>query len=111
MKVGIIQEPGVFPMMSKSAIWLKKSKMISIERSDGFSSMKKILKQAKLKMQKGHSIIIFPEGILKQTSLYARIISTIVMLLIYYLAKKNILVSVLCSTLFFTLINYYQEFI
>jgi len=56
-------------------------------------------------------IIIFPEGILKQTSLYARIISTIVMLLIYYLAKKNILVSVLCSTLFFTLINYYQEFI
>ncbi len=46
--------------------YLKKSKMISIERSDGFSSMKKILKQAKLKMQKGHSIIIFPEGTRKK---------------------------------------------
>ena len=56
-------------------------------------------------------IIIFPEGILKQTSLHTRIISTLVLLIIYYLSKKNILVSVLCSTLFFAIINYYQLFI
>ena len=40
--------------------------MISIERSDRFSSMKKILKQAKLKVSEGYSIIIFPEGTRKK---------------------------------------------
>ncbi|PPR45236.1 MAG: hypothetical protein CFH18_00449 [Alphaproteobacteria bacterium MarineAlpha5_Bin8] len=46
--------------------YLKKSNMISIERSNRFSSMKKIIKQAKLKMSKGYSIIIFPEGTRKK---------------------------------------------
>ena len=46
--------------------YLRKSNMISIERSDRFSAMKKILKQAKLKMSKGCSIIIFPEGTRKK---------------------------------------------
>ena len=41
--------------------YLKKSNMISIERSKGTSSMRKMLKQAKLKISKGYSIIIFPE--------------------------------------------------
>ena len=46
--------------------YLKKSNMISIERSEGFSSMKKILKNAKFKMSIGYSIIIFPEGTRKR---------------------------------------------
>ena len=46
--------------------YLKKSNMISIERSKGTSSMRKMLKQAKLKISKGYSIIIFPEGTRKK---------------------------------------------
>ena len=36
--------------------------MISINRSEGTASMRKMLKEAKSKMSSGYSIIIFPEG-------------------------------------------------
>ena len=42
--------------------YLNKANMISINRSKGTSAMRKILKQAKLKISQGYSIIIFPEG-------------------------------------------------
>ena len=42
--------------------YLKKANMISINRSKGTLAMRKILKQAKLKISQGYSIIIFPEG-------------------------------------------------
>ena len=42
--------------------YLKKTNMISINRSEGTASMRKMLKEAKLKMSAGYSIIIFPEG-------------------------------------------------
>ena len=50
-------------------------------------------------------IIIFPEGILNQTNLASRLITIIFLLIIYYLTK-NILISLVTSIIFFTLINY-----
>ena len=46
--------------------YLKKSNMISIDRSDGASAIRKMLKQAKSKISKGYSIIVFPEGTRKK---------------------------------------------
>ena len=43
-----------------------KTNMISINRSQGTSSMRKMLFQAKLKLSKGFSIVIFPEGTRKK---------------------------------------------
>ena len=40
--------------------------MISIDRSDGISAMRKMLKQAKSKISEGYSIIVFPEGTRKK---------------------------------------------
>ena len=42
--------------------YLMKTNMISINRSQGASSMRKMLFQAKLKLSNGFSIVIFPEG-------------------------------------------------
>jgi 1-acyl-sn-glycerol-3-phosphate acyltransferase len=42
--------------------YLKKTNMISINRSKGTASMRKMIKKAKSKMSAGYSIIIFPEG-------------------------------------------------
>ena len=42
--------------------YLKKTNMISINRSEGAASMRKMLREAKSKMAAGYSIIIFPEG-------------------------------------------------
>jgi len=42
--------------------YLKKTNMISINRSEGTAAMRKILREAKLKMSAGCSIVIFPEG-------------------------------------------------
>ncbi len=42
--------------------YLKKTNMISINRSQGTASVRKILKEAKSKMSAGYSIVIFPEG-------------------------------------------------
>ena len=47
-------------------LYLKKINMISINRSDGLKSMRKILKDSKEKIKKKHSIIIFPEGTRKK---------------------------------------------
>jgi len=46
--------------------YLKKSNMISINRSDGTSAIRKMLKQAKSKISDGYSIIVFPEGTRKK---------------------------------------------
>ena len=51
-------------------------------------------------------LIIFPEGILSQTTLASRLITIIFLLTIYYITKKNILLSLISSIIFFTLINY-----
>ena len=42
--------------------YLKKTNMISINRSEGTAAMRKMLREAKSKMDGGYSIIIFPEG-------------------------------------------------
>ena len=51
-------------------------------------------------------IIFFPEGILNQTSLVDRLITILFLLLLYYLTKKNILISLVASIIFFAFINY-----
>tara|TARA_B110000444_G_scaffold239612_1_gene254182 strand:- start:77 stop:412 length:336 start_codon:yes stop_codon:yes gene_type:complete len=53
-------------------------------------------------------IIFFPEGILDKTSDSSRYLSTILLIIIFYTSKKNILLSVTLSTIFFTIINYYE---
>ena len=53
-------------------------------------------------------IIFFPEGILSKTSNFSRFASTILIIIIFYISKKNILLPVPLSTLFFTIINYYN---
>ena len=46
--------------------YLKKSSMISIDRKEGASAMRKMLKEANNKISQGYSIIIFPEGTRKK---------------------------------------------
>ena len=46
--------------------YLKKSSMISIDRKEGTSAMRKMLKEANNKISQGYSIIIFPEGTRKK---------------------------------------------
>ena len=46
--------------------YLKKIRMISIDRKGGASTMRLMLKEAKLKIKSGYSIIIFPEGTRKR---------------------------------------------
>ena len=46
--------------------YLKKTNMISINRSEGTTAMRKMLREAKSKMAAGYSIIIFPEGTRKK---------------------------------------------
>ena len=46
--------------------YLKKINMISIDRKGGAVTMRRMLKQAKIKMYEGFSIIIFPEGTRKK---------------------------------------------
>lgn len=53
-------------------------------------------------------IIFFPEGILEATESFSRFISTILLIITFYISKKNILISVTLSTVFFTIINYYK---
>ena len=48
--------------------YLKKTKMISIDRSEGTVAMRKMLRETKLKISEGYSIIIFPEGTRKKPS-------------------------------------------
>ena len=53
-------------------------------------------------------IIFFPEGILENTSKISRVLSTFSIIIIYYLIKRNILISVSLSTALFTFLNYYN---
>ena len=46
--------------------YLKKINMISIDRKGGAVTMRRMLKETKIKMSKGFSIIIFPEGTRKR---------------------------------------------
>ena len=51
-------------------------------------------------------IIFFPEGILEKTSDTSRILASFLLIIVFYISKKNILLSVILSTIFFTAINY-----
>ena len=51
-------------------------------------------------------IIFFPEGILIETTLSSRLVAIILLFIIYFLSKQNILLSLVISTIFFTLVNY-----
>ena len=53
-------------------------------------------------------IIFFPEGILEGTSKLSRVLSPFSLVIIYYLIKKNILISVSLGTALFTFLNYYN---
>ncbi len=53
-------------------------------------------------------IIFYPEGMLGQTTLEARITTIFFLLIIYFLTKKNILFSLISSTFFFAFINYFN---
>ena len=48
-------------------LYLKKSNMISINRSEGINAMRKMLNEVKQRISNGYSIIIFPEGTRKKT--------------------------------------------
>ena len=56
-------------------------------------------------------IIFFPDGILVKTSSYSRILATFLLIIVFYISKKNILLSVILSTIFFTTINYYKIYL
>ena len=51
-------------------------------------------------------IIFFPEGILNLTSLMSRLATILFLLTTYYITKKNILLSLITSIIFFTFLNY-----
>ena len=52
-------------------------------------------------------IILFPAGLLAETSLSSRLFSTGVAIAIYFLFKKNMLLSIFVSTMTFIIINFY----
>ena len=53
-------------------------------------------------------IILFPSvGLLIESSLASRVISTLVALGVYFLIKKNVILSIFVSTMTFLLINFY----
>ncbi len=62
-------------------------------------------------------IIFFPEGILKETYLNTRVTSIFILLVLYYIFKKNILISLVLTTIVFTsfhnmdfILSYFREF-
>jgi branched-subunit amino acid transport protein len=52
-------------------------------------------------------IILFPVGLLSETTSISRIASTLVAIAVYFIFKKNVLLSVFLSTATFLLINFY----
>jgi branched-subunit amino acid transport protein len=52
-------------------------------------------------------IILFPAGLLAETSSSSRLFATAVAIAIYFLFKKNVLLSVFVSTMTFVIINFY----
>ncbi len=52
-------------------------------------------------------IILFPAGILAETSQASRLISTIITLIVYFSFKKNIIFALLTSALCFIILNNY----
>ena len=52
-------------------------------------------------------IILFPAGLLSETSSSSRLFSTGVAIAIYFLFKKNVLLSIFVSTMTFFFINFY----
>ena len=52
-------------------------------------------------------IIFYPIGVLETTTLESRIIATICLILTYFILKRNILLSVIISTIIFTACNQY----
>ena len=52
-------------------------------------------------------IILFPAGLLSETTFGSRIIATLVAVVVYFLFKQNVLLSVFVSTITFLIINFY----
>jgi branched-subunit amino acid transport protein len=52
-------------------------------------------------------IVLFPSGTLEQTTSLSRIIATLSLVLIYFISKKNILLSVVSSAIILVLLNFY----
>lgn len=50
-------------------------------------------------------IIIFPVGILEETTILLRIFCTIIVLVVYFSFKKNVILAVFTSSAFFILLN------
>ncbi|MBF95700.1 MAG: hypothetical protein CFH34_01512 [Alphaproteobacteria bacterium MarineAlpha9_Bin4] len=50
-------------------------------------------------------IIFFPEGILLESTINSRVTTILVLLIIFFISKKNILFSLILSTIFFILVN------
>ncbi len=53
-------------------------------------------------------IIIFPEGILENTSKISRFLATVSLVIIYYFFGKNVLLSVSLGTAIFTILSFYN---
>ena len=53
-------------------------------------------------------IILFPVGVLSETDTTVRIISTIILLAVYFSFKKNVILAVLTSAICFVLLNHYS---
>ena len=67
--------------------------------SDGLDRLKKIIRQFLMEKHMKH---------LEKTTDFSRVTSTILLIILFYISKKNILLSVTLSTIFFTLLNYYK---
>ncbi len=52
-------------------------------------------------------IILYPVGVLEETSLIGRIIATFSLIIIYFISNKNLLLSVVLSTIIFIMFNFY----
>ena len=52
-------------------------------------------------------VLIFPNGLLIETSYFVRIIVVFIAILIFYLSKKNLVYPTVFSAIILSLINYY----
>ena len=52
-------------------------------------------------------VLIFPNGLLIETSYFVRIVVVFIAILIFYLSKKNLVYPTVFSAIILSLINYY----
>ena len=56
-------------------------------------------------------IIFFPEGLLEETLLSIRVFSILILIAVYFSFKKNILLAIVLSTIFFTSLHNFELFL